>query len=210
MIGDVVTETAFVVFPPTVMVFENALCIPPEIVAFAEITSPGIKLIPVPAVHVPLEATVVVDPWATPFLKTWMTVPATSVDVPVTDVMDEVVQYVPVTVGANVTLETVTEADDKERQRPEAIAFAVNTFPKVNDKDEMVQLPPAVAVVEPISTPSAYKITPALAAEVPEMEVVVVNTGLVVIAGVAVVATPPIHIYTGDDSHCPLNVCVTR
>ena len=66
--GLVVMATAFVVLVPTVIVLEKGLVVPPDAVALAEMISPVTKLIPVPAVHVPFEATVVVEPWAVPFL----------------------------------------------------------------------------------------------------------------------------------------------
>ncbi len=83
------------------------------------------------------------------------------------------------------------------------------------ESPEIVHVPPAAVVVEPISTLPAYKYTstPATlsgAATDPEIDVVTVVTGEVLIEGSAVGATPPIQIQSGGDSHLPGSVAVMR
>ena len=100
---------------------------PPLAVALAVIISPDEKLMPVLAVHVPLALTVVVEPCATLFLNTWITVPDASVEVPETEVIVVVVQYVPVTVGAVVFTVTVELVEAADKQSVPEIALAVIT-----------------------------------------------------------------------------------
>jgi hypothetical protein len=95
--GLVVIVTAFVVLDAIDTLLEAAL-IPLQAAVALAVIGPPEKLKPV-LVQVPLETVVV--PSETPLLKISIIVPSASVEVPFTEVIVEVVQYVPVIVGAD-------------------------------------------------------------------------------------------------------------
>jgi len=134
----------------TVTVLEVVLTVLPVARAVAVTVFPAAKVAAASPlnVQVPLVCTVAV-PMLVPFLKTVMTVPAASVEVPDTEVAPGAIG--PLTTGAVVATEvTVTAVEAADTQLPVATACAVRLCPDVTLRPPILQLPAPFAVVVPI------------------------------------------------------------
>lgn len=145
-------------------------------------------------------------------------VPAASIEVPETEVTAALVQIGPLIVGANATLFIVDVTEPVDGQRLVAVLIAmtdkVSHSRLVRDKLPIVHAPNAPVVAVPICVPFEYKYmeTPATlsgAVTEPEIDVEVVNIGVVVKVGFPVGVPPPTQIQIPEDSHFKGSVAVT-